>query len=70
MKQKFCSNPLCNLNKFDDNGRGEIEIENPENGFEFSRKLVKNHLYQNHDGTTLFYLCDTCHRAVELVQSS
>jgi hypothetical protein len=68
--KKFCANPLCELNKISYNGYHEIKIDaNTNIGLKtVETKIVKNFLYRNNSGTTEFFLCETCHNAVELTK--
>jgi len=69
VNNKFCANPLCELNKFDNNTYGSIVIEKHKNAFELDRKVVRNFPYRNDSNTIRFNLCEVCHKAVELVCS-
>lgn len=66
--RRFCENKKCEWNDVVDNHTGSMQKvaacsdTNP-------MKVIqsRNYEYRNKQGSTIFYLCETCHNAVEMV---
>ena len=60
----FCDNDQCELNKVMDDGRGRVTVRGPD-----GEKEVMNYKYAYWGPNISFYLCGSCHSAVEFVRN-